>query len=59
MAIGQCDYPNRNVRASELRRETFGGVWATAVDVSVEGQAESSIGAAQLLKLRCIQMAAQ
>src|SRR5215203_425309 len=59
VAVGQGHNSNRNVCRSEPRGQASGSLGTAAVAVRVEGQPDSSILAAQLLKLSCIQMGAQ
>src|SRR5688572_26357037 len=59
MAVGQAHDSNRNVCTSELRGQTSSGLGAAAVGVAVESQIDSSMAAAQLLKLACVQMVSQ
>src|SRR5688500_1211075 len=59
MAVGQAHDPNRSVCTSELRGQTSGGLKTAAVGVGIESQIDSSMAAAQLLKLTCVQTISQ
>jgi hypothetical protein len=54
VALGQSYYSSNQACASEPRSQTFGSKCSAAVGVSVKSQIDSSMAAAQLLKLACI-----